>query len=102
MTQTFVHYGIHFLFPLIIALLCFRKQWKLALILMLSTMLIDLDHLLAAPIFDPNRCSINFHPLHSYYAIGVYVIFSLIKKTRILGIGLLIHILADTIDCWMM
>ena len=102
MLQTTVHYGIHFLLPIIIALLCFKKQWKLALVIMISTMVIDLDHLLATPIFDPNRCSINFHPLHSYYAIGIYILLSIIKKTRILGIGFLIHILADTIDCWMM
>ena len=65
-------------------------------------MLIDLDHLLANPIFDPNRCSINFHPLHSYYAIIGYVLLTLFKKTRIIGLGLLIHILADYADCYFM
>ena len=65
-------------------------------------MLIDLDHLVATPIFDPNRCSINFHPLHTYYAITVYAGFLFFKKIRILGIGLLLHILADLADCWMM
>ena len=44
---------------------------------MYAVMLIDLDHLLATPIFDPARCSIGFHPLHSYYAIGVYFILRL-------------------------
>lgn len=102
MTQTLVHYGIHFLLPLVIAILFFKKQWKFALVIMLSTMLIDLDHLLAIPVFDPSRCSINFHPLHSYYAIGAYSLLAIIKKTRILGIGFLIHILADATDCWMM
>ncbi|WCO02575.1 DUF6122 family protein [Psychroserpens ponticola] len=102
MYQSIVHYGIHFLLPLIIALICFKAQWKFAYIIMISTMLIDLDHLLATPVFDPNRCSINFHPLHSYYAIGIYVLLSTLKKTRILGIGFLIHILADAMDCWMM
>ena len=28
------------------------------------TMMVDLDHLIADPIFDPQRC-IGFHPLHS-------------------------------------
>ena len=64
-------------------------------------MLIDLDHLLANPIFDPNRCSINFHPLHSYIAIGFYFLLSIWKRTRVFGIGLLLHILADTIDCFL-
>lgn len=69
---------------------------------MVSTMLIDLDHLLATPIFDPNRCSINFHPLHSYIAIGLYFILLLPKKTRLLGLGLIIHIIADKVDCLLM
>lgn len=102
MVQALVHYGIHFLLPLAIALLWFKNHWKLATVIMLSTMLIDLDHFLATPIFDSNRCSINFHPLHSYYAIGIYVVLTFIKKTRLLGIGCVIHILADAIDCWMM
>ncbi len=64
-------------------------------------MLIDLDHLLATPVFDPNRCSINFHPLHSYYAIACYFILLIPKKSRILAIGLLIHLIADSIDCYL-
>ncbi len=66
---------------------------------MLAAILIDVDHLLATPIFDPNRCSINFHPLHTYWAMGVYLVFLFIKPLRIIGIGLLIHMLADWIDC---
>lgn len=69
---------------------------------MVLGMLIDLDHLLASPIFSANRCSINFHPLHSYYAIAVYVALLIPKKTRLVGLGLVIHILADTTDCWLM
>ena len=102
MIQNLVHYGIHFIVPLIIALVFFKSRWQFAFIIMASMIAIDLDHLLATPIFDPNRCSINFHPLHSYYAIGVYVLLALLKKTRLLGIGLLIHIIADSADCLMM
>ncbi|SDS31824.1 hypothetical protein SAMN04515667_1902 [Formosa sp. Hel1_31_208] len=102
MAQPIVHYGIHFFLPLVVALLCFKKHWKLAFLVMLSGILIDLDHLLANPIFDSNRCSINFHPLHSYYAIGVYLVLSVFKKTRWIGLGLVIHIIADQADCWMM
>lgn len=102
MAQSIVHYGIHVFLPLVVALICFKKHWKLAFLVMLSGMLIDLDHLLANPVFDPNRCSINFHPLHSYYAIGVYLMLSIFKKTRWIGIGLVIHIIADQADCWMM
>ncbi len=77
-------------------------NWKIAFIIMLSGLWIDLDHFLADPIFDPGRCSINFHPLHSYYAIIIYVTLSLFKKTRLLGLGLVIHIIADTLDCQFM
>lgn len=65
-------------------------------------MLVDLDHLLADPIFDPNRCSIGFHPLHSGLAIGVYIVMLLFPKVRIVGIGLLIHMALDYMDCLMM
>lgn len=69
---------------------------------MLLTMVIDLDHLLATPLYDPNRCSIGFHPLHSVYAIGVYCLLSIFPASRIAGIGLLIHMILDGIDCVVM
>jgi hypothetical protein len=69
---------------------------------MIACLAIDLDHLLANPIFDPNRCSINFHPLHSYYAIAIYIIFPFFKSIRVLGLGLCIHIIADVVDCYLM
>lgn len=102
MSRDLVHYGIHFILPLLIALIFFKDNWKRAYFIMIATMLIDLDHLLATPIFDPNRCSINFHPLHSYMAIGSYFIGLLFRKFRILAIGLLIHLIADGADCLLM
>ena len=66
---------------------------------MLLGFLIDLDHLLATPIFQSNRCSINFHPLHSYFAIVIYVIMLVPNKTRLIALGLLAHITADIADC---
>jgi len=102
MLQPIFHYGIHTIVPLVVAIYFFSKNWKLAFIIMLSTMLIDFDHLLASPIFDANRCSINYHPLHSNIAIGLYGFLLLPKKTRLLGLGLCIHILADWVDCQLM
>lgn len=99
MLQTILHYGCHLLVPLIVALLAYKKNWVSAFLIMLSGLWIDLDHLLANPIFDPNRCSINFHPLHTYIAMCFYVLLLFPKKTRLIGLGLVIHILADTIDC---
>ncbi|MBT8299138.1 MAG: hypothetical protein HKP42_01250 [Maribacter sp.] len=102
MLRIFLHYGIHIIVPVFIAFYFFRGQsLKVAFFLLLG-ILIDVDHLLANPIFDPNRCSIGFHPLHSYWAIIGYTIFLIFKKTRILGIALLIHILADAVDCGML
>lgn len=102
MLQPFLHYGIHFLLPLAVALLLFKTQWKIAYLIMICGILIDFDHILANPMFDPNRCSIQFHPLHTYFAIGVYFLLLIPKKTRLIGLGLVIHILADTVDCLMM
>jgi len=69
---------------------------------MIATMLVDLDHLFASPIYSPNRCSINFHILHSYYAIGVYAILFYFKKFRVISVGLLFHMVTDFIDCLFM
>lgn len=65
----------------------------------MSTMLVDLDHLLANPLYDPTRCSIGFHPLHTEIPIIAYFILSLFPKTRLVGLGLLIHMALDSIDC---
>jgi len=79
-------------------------------------MLVDLDHLLANPIYDPLRCSINFHPLHTTPAIVVYGLMFLVpmllkvkaeskelngkgKIIHLIGLGLLIHMCLDWVDC---
>ncbi|MCE2611652.1 DUF6122 family protein [Flavobacteriaceae bacterium D16] len=99
MSRELIHYGIHFLLPVLIGILAFPQfRWKAVLIL-LGGILIDVDHLLANPVFDPDRCSIGFHPLHSYWAIGIYCLLLLPSKTRIWGLAFMLHILADTVDC---
>jgi len=102
MLQLILHYGIHFVLPLVIALIYFKKQWKITYLILLAGILIDIDHLFANPIFDANRCSINFHPLHTYYAMSIYVLLLIPQKTRLIGVGLVIHILADYVDCSLM
>jgi hypothetical protein len=54
---------------------------------------------LANPIYDPDRCSIGFHPLHSWPAIAAYAGLSLPSRTRLIGVGLLIHMALDALDC---
>lgn len=61
--------------------------------------LIDLDHLFANPIYDPLRCGINFHPLHSWFMFPFYMAALFHKKTRYLSVGILSHLLLDGIDC---
>lgn len=97
--QTIVHYILHLIFPALIAYAFFKKDWKKVYLILLATMLIDLDHLFAVPLFDPMRCGIGFHPLHSFYALTVYFVMLFISRTRIIAIGLLFHLVTDTIDC---
>jgi len=102
MLQTYIHYGCHVLIPLLVAFIAYRNIWLKAFLIMLSGLWIDADHLLANPVFDPNRCSVNFHPLHSYFAIGIYIILLFPKKTRLVALGLVIHIISDMVDCTLM
>lgn len=100
MDKALLHYGIHLLLPVVIGFIFYRERPLEASLILLGGLLIDLDHLLASPIFDPWRCSINFHPLHSYWAIVIYTVLLLFRKSRIFGIALMIHIFADLTDCY--
>ncbi len=66
---------------------------------MIATMVVDVDHLLATPIYDAARCSIGFHPLHHFSAIALYLLACFHPKTRLIGIGLIIHMALDSLDC---
>ncbi|MDC1421600.1 DUF6122 family protein [Gammaproteobacteria bacterium] len=94
------HLALHFLAPLLVAFLFFRENWKLSYLVMMATMLVDLDHLLASPIYDASRCSIGFHPLHQYWFIPLYLTMSFYPKTRLIGVGLIIHMALDALDCF--
>ena len=94
-----LHIGLHLLIPGLIAVFFFKNRWQQAWLVMVLTMVVDLDHLLASPVYDPNRCSINFHPLHSYPAIILYVVLAAFPKTRLIGLGLLLHMGVDLTDC---
>jgi hypothetical protein len=96
---------MHFLVPGLLAWLLFRPHWRQAWLLLVLTMAVDLDHLLSTPIFDPLRCSIGHHPLHTLPAIAAYGLLLLVPNriVRILAVGLLFHMLTDFIDClWML
>ena len=116
-----LHIALHFIVPLLVALAFYRDRWPNATVILIATMLVDLDHLLADPIYDPERCSIGFHPLHDWPAILIYgALFFLpllsVRRARyrsrstrlagtfrvlhLVGAGLLIHMALDGLDCW--
>ncbi len=111
-----IHIALHFVVPLLVALVFYRSRWRNATLIMIATMIVDADHLLANPIYDPNRCSIGFHPLHTAPAILFYTLLFLLplivrrkagdqglnstmRAVHLVGLGLLIHMALDWIDC---
>ncbi len=96
---TMIHLASHFLAPLAVAPVVFRSRWRLAALVMMATIVVDLDHLAASPMFDPARCSIGFHPLHTWPAIIVYSVLILVPHVRVPALGLLIHMALDGLDC---
>lgn len=101
--QPLLHYSGHFLVPFAFGWLLWRENWQRAGLVILAANLIDLDHLLATPMFDPDRCSIGFHLLHGWEAAIVYVLMLGVPKwwLRALGLGALWHLLIDYGDCLM-
>jgi hypothetical protein len=93
------HIALHFLVPAAVAGLFFRQNWKTAFLVMAATIIVDIDHLLASPVYDPLRCSIGFHPLHGFWAIGIYALLCFLPKLRYVGIGLMIHMALDALSC---
>lgn len=110
------HIALHFIIPLLVAFAFYHSRWRSAFLIMAATMLVDVDHLLATPIYDPDRCSIGFHPLHTSLAIFVYATLFLLplitrkdqtstrrqsarRTSNLIGAGLLIHMALDGLDC---
>ena len=123
--HTMVHLALHFVLPLLVALVFYRTTWRHSWLLLVSTMLVDIDHLLATPIYDPARCSIGFHPLHTAVPFAVYVVLfalpllawlwdkaapreraeadrskkPIVRTLHLVGLGLIIHMALDWSDC---
>ena len=97
--QSLAHYFLHFVFPGVLAYSCYRRNWLKIYLVLIATMLVDIDHLLATPVFDACRCSINFHPLHSYWVISIYAVLLFFRRTRVIALGLLLHMGTDALDC---
>ena len=94
-----LHLFLHVAVPALVAWLFYRPQWQRPAFVMVAGFALDLDHLLATPMFDPNRCSINFHPLHTYWAIALYVLLLWPVRTRVWAVGFLVHMVLDYLEC---
>ena len=100
--RSIVHLVLHALVPAVVAWGFFRSRWKTTWLILLSGWLIDVDHLLARPLYDPARCSIGFHPLHTAPLIALYFALLVPRPTRLFALGLVIHIALDALDCILM
>ena len=85
MIRSYLRLGFLILVLAMIVAIFFREKFLRAWIKMTTTMLVDLDHLLADPVCDPERCSIGFHPLHQYPAIATYGILLIWPKLRLVA-----------------
>lgn len=100
------HYGLHLVAPYFLAALWPQRSRLRVYLLLLATMMIDLDHLLVRPIFDPERCSVGFHLLHSWPFVLLYALLCVLPYERlgwpwclrVLGVGLCLHIFTDWQD----
>ena len=112
-----LHIALHVLVPVVVAVVAYRKQWRLAAVILLATLLVDVDHLMADPVYDPQRCSIGFHPLHARPLLAAYAALMAIpglwwwrqrgegseapvaQRLHWVGLGLVIHMALDWGDC---
>lgn len=99
-----LHYGFHLLASFLFGKLFWKENWFKAGLIMAATMVIDLDHLLADPVFDPSRCGLGFHPLHTVWAGIVYAGLLAIPSWtwRAAAWGCLWHLCTDAMDCFLL
>ena len=116
-----LHIALHFIAPLAVAVMAYGLMLKATMgntaalrqaaiywLIMCATMIVDSDHLLANPIYDAQRCSLGFHPLHQDYLIALYGLVAVLvfsRKARLAylgwaGIGLCMHMFLDGMDCY--
>lgn len=80
-----------------------ERAWRAGAVIA-GANIIDIDHLLAVPIFDPERCSIGFHLLHGWEAALAYIVLLAVPRwwVRAFGLGALWHLVVDAGDCMAM
>ncbi|GAB2796202.1 peptidoglycan/LPS O-acetylase OafA/YrhL [Hymenobacter luteus] len=95
-----VHAFLHIVVPGLVALAFYRPRWRRVWLVLAAALLLDLDHLWATPFYDPDRCIINFHTFHTYWAIGFYMVLLFPTRTRVWAVGFLLHMVLDYTECW--
>jgi len=99
MARPLLHLLLHLVLPAVVARWCWPGRWLRAWGVMMCAMLIDLDHLLASPVYDPDRCSLQAHVLHGPAPIALYLSMFAFPRLRMLAAGLLVHLALDGSDC---
>lgn len=94
-----LHVLLHFAVPALVVLAGKAGGRGRRYLWLLAGLVVDVDHLLADPVYVADRCSIGFHPLHTWPALLLYLLLPLFRPTRWLGFGLLLHMALDTLDC---
>ncbi|GAA5525391.1 hypothetical protein Maes01_01960 [Microbulbifer aestuariivivens] len=92
---------LHLGAPVAVAWIFFRKIWMRAALIMLAANLVALDRLFFAAAETPTNCAINAYPLHTMLPISLYgaMMFLPWLPVRLLGIGLVLHMLVDALGC---
>ena len=109
MLRGIVHYGLHFLAPYFLAFLWGRSRQFKAYLILLATMLVDLDHLLAEIYTLSLHDALPIYLLHSYPMIILYALLCILPLhrlglpwwVRVVGVGLLFHMATDWQDFYL-
>lgn len=95
-------FPVHLSFELLIYLIArlFFPVTYVDLLFISVTSLIDLDHITAKPMYDPNRNSFKHHFFHRHWKITsvVAVVLLFIRPVMFLGIGILVHFVLDYVE----
>ncbi|AOS98386.1 hypothetical protein AUP74_03019 [Microbulbifer aggregans] len=97
----FLNWTLHLAAPIAVAWFFFRSQWKRAALIMVAANLVALDRVFFAAAETPTNCAINAYPLHTMLPISLYgaMMFLPWLPVRLLGIGLVLHMLVDALGC---
>ncbi len=94
-----IHTGFNLILLFLITKFNLSPITTLAVILLLSAELIDLDHLSSKPIYHPKRNPFKSHVLHKNWKIilVISIILLFFHPFRFLGVGLISHLFLDYI-----